>query len=65
MIKKETIIKSFKITEISNNPDGYEDKLYQVFKWINERVFEKKDDLEKLKGKRDKEDEDNEIYDDN
>ena len=42
IIKKKSIIKSFKITGISNNPDSSEDKFYEVFKWIDERVVEKK-----------------------
>ena len=53
IIKKETIIKSFNITGIINNPNRSDDKFYEVFKLIDERTVEKKDKILKEINKND------------
>ena len=41
IITKEMIIKSFKITGLSNKIDSSENYLFEVFKWLDERKVDK------------------------
>ena len=41
IITKEMILKSFKITGLSNKIDSSENCLFEVFKWLDERKVDK------------------------